>query len=332
MGTLSIWHNVFFHKDVGPDATHIMGLPGTGKSQLANRIVKYCLEKKNENFVLAGDINCEWANVAPFAKEVEIILPHNVDVEQVNIKYDHQTVTEYNDLNIMDYFNEDTKGKILVVYDEHLFGKLRTEKTKLWTLILQQLLYRKILRRPVAIGMLFHEGSVVFPRQPVGTHWEAVMDFASLMVGARKNWVRLLFVSQLEKHIINLIRDLCLWRIQRKGKISKMDNAKALASSTPFLALDEFNMSFGGIYRLQSKVEKLEEFNQKMQMIPDVSKFNEYFEYYSPKKGSSKQTPFDRDKVMTSLYRKGGFTYKELGELFLVSTNRACQIIKSSSD
>lgn len=263
---LKLNHYINFKKHIGVDGMIITGLPGTGKSQIANYILGLCLKERKENFIIPFDVQCEFLNVAPYAKKLIILMPEDIEFHFHNFDKSKVKRIDYEDLSIEKYLR-DQDSTLIAIYDNHYRGNQLFERTNLWVKIAQQLLDRTY-SLDNAIGILFHEAGIYFPQMPIDKHWKAVRDFSELFVDFRKRLLRGIFISQLDKEILNTIRGKCLWRIYRKGFVSKEGNPKPIYKSTPFLGLNQYHFLHGGLYTMDNEIGRMPEYNLNKRVIP----------------------------------------------------------------
>lgn len=261
------WIN--YNKNVGVEGLHMIGLPGTGKSNMSTGLAQKCLQKE-ELLVMPGDRFCEWRHFPfhpKFPTKIRILVPKDIDIHYHNFKpngWFHEV--DYSELNIFDYLDKD--HKLLVIYDQHL---PLSERAKLWTHYAEQLLNRDIFLE-TAIGLLFHEAGIYFPEFASGDQWRAIKKFSELFVEFRKGLVRTQLVSQLDTEIESTIRKKCMYACIRKTKLSRSGGwPKALVKKTPFTALNEYHWVFGGLYNRNNTITKFFEKKTIFKMIPRSS-------------------------------------------------------------
>jgi hypothetical protein len=320
---LKLDHYIYFKKHIGVDGLLITGLPGTGKSQIGNYISGLCLKERKENFVVPFDVQCEFLNLKPYAKETIMILPEDVEFHYHNcddIKYNTKKNVlrvNYDDLNIEKYLKR-KEQTLVAIYDNHYRGNQLFERTNLWVKIAQQLLDRTYLLDN-AVGLLFHEAGIYFPQVPIDKHWKSVKDFSELFVDFRKRLLRGIFISQRDKEINVNVRGKCMWHVYRKGYVSKEGNPKPIYKSTPFLALNQYHFMFGGLYTMDNVIGKLPEHNHNKRVIP----ITPMTEQQEPNNGTSM-----RDIYIKKLYNEIGWTQEYIADFVDLSQQHVSRIVK----
>lgn len=266
---ISILDWIDYRPNVGVEAAHIIGLPGTGKSNMASALAVYCM-KKGEHLVIPGDRFCEWRHYLNYRNtcRVKVIAPTKKMCELTPVPEDLLESSyfifkdSYQDLDVMSYLDND-KPTVLAIYDA-CFSII--DRSRLWVEILQQLLNRtKFLDK--AITVLFHEAGIYWPEMARGDHWKYVDDFANLFVDCRKGLVRPILVSQLENEIESTIRGKCMVRIHRKGFGSRKLPVP-LRKVIPYTALNEYHYQYGGLYVRRNLVEYFKEKKILYKIIP----------------------------------------------------------------
>jgi len=266
---ISIKKWINYNQNVGVDALHMIGLPGTGKSNMATGLMQKCLQK-GEMLVMPGDRFCEWKHypIHPkFPTKLTLVVPKDIEIfyhpKEEDFKV-HKEEADYEKLNVFDYLNEDRR--LLVIYDQHL----RLEhRTMLWVKVMDQLLNRTIhYMKP--IGLLFHEAGILFPEYSIGDQWRGIKRFSELFVESRKGLVRTLFVSQIETELESTIRKKCLYQVFRKCRIGRAHDPP-LRKAVPFTMLNEYNLCVGGLYTRNNNIAKFFEKKFIMKMIPPLS-------------------------------------------------------------
>jgi len=265
------WIN--YNPRVGVEMLTISGLPGWGKTNAANSLVLKCF-KKGELWIIPGDRFCEWRHFILYPSivdEIIVLIPSKEVVELnyhaqelIDYKKEHPFIeVNYDKLNVMDYFPDDGKTRLLVVYDAHY--KI-SGRAILWTKITNQLLNRNI-HIDKCIGILFNEAGVLFPQNAAGDHWKAVEQMAEAIVDSRKGLVRLIFISQLQTEIKDTIRKKAMFKMFRKGWAGRQEPIP-LQKATPFTARNRFHLSIGGLYVKNSKIDLFEEIIKVYKIIP----------------------------------------------------------------
>lgn len=269
MTNVSIKDWINFNPRVGTEAMHMIGYPGSGKSNMATGLMQKCLQK-GEYLVMPGDRFCEWRHFIyhpKFPTRMTAIVPKGLEIFYYPDKEKVQQLGEwievdYDELDIFDYITD--KRRLLVIYDQHLRLASRCE---LWVRILEQLVNR-IKFVETAVGLLFHEAGILFPQSATGKHWGHVNKFSELFVETRKGLVRTVLVSQIETEIESTIRGKCLYACIRKSYLSK-SWARLVRKVAPFTALNEFQLVIGrGLYQLDNTIDCFFEKKLILKMIP----------------------------------------------------------------
>ena len=263
-------HWLNYRKTVGVEGLHITGLPGTGKSNMASMLALFSLQK-GEHVILPGDRFCEWRHFLNYPKscDVQVIVPSK-DMceltylpEELKGRHYFKEVDTYTGLDIMSYLEGKEKPQVLAIYDACFMISARAA---LWVEILKQVINR-ITFLDKAIVMLFHEAGNYWPQMARTPHWDAVDDFAELIVDCRKGLVRPILISQLDNEVEHRIRAKCMVRIMRKGWGSDK-LPKPLKKAIPFTALDEYHIQYGGLYVRDNKVGLFKEKKIIYKIIP----------------------------------------------------------------
>ena len=258
-----------YRPTVGVEAAHIIGLPGTGKSNMASALAVYCM-KKGEHLLIPGDRFCEWRHYLNYRKtcRVKVIIPSKKMVELTTVPEDlleanyFIPLDDYKQLDVIKYLDDD-KPTVLAVYDA-CFSIV--DRSRLWVEILTQLSNRtKFLDN--AITVLFHEAGIYWPEMARGDHWKYVDDFSNLFVDCRKGLVRPILVSQLENEVESTIRGKCMVRIHRKG-VGSIRLPEPLRRVIPYTALNEYHYQYGGLYVRRNLVEYFKEKKILYKIIP----------------------------------------------------------------
>lgn len=259
-----------YNPNVGTEQLHMIGLPGTGKSNMSAGLFQKCLGKKNEFLVMPGDRFCEWRHFPfhpKFPTEIKILVPKDIDIYYHNFKKNGWFEDiDYENFDIMNHLNE--KNRLLVIYDQHL---PMAERTGLWAKIAVQLLNR-IEFIDVAIGLLFHEAGNYFTEYASGAHWKNIKSFSESFVEFRRGLIRTILVSQLDTEIESTLRKKCVYACIRKAKLSRSVGwPRPLVKRSPFTALNEYHWVFGGLYNRGNTINKFYEKKNIFKMIPQVS-------------------------------------------------------------
>lgn len=258
-----------YRENVGVEGLHITGLPGTGKSNMANLLVLYCL-LQGEHVVLPGDRFCEWRHFEDYRStcKLKVIIPSEkmcelkFHPEGLEDKYFFIPLDSYQDLNIETYL-KDSKPTVFAIYDA-CFSII--DRAKLWVNIAEQLINRFYLLNK-AITLLFHEAANYWPEMSRGDHWAAVDDFSQLFVDCRKGLVRPILISQLEAEVETRLRSKCMAKVLRKGWGSRK-LPTPLQKSIPFTAINEYQYQYGGLYVRYNNVSLFKEKKIIYKIIP----------------------------------------------------------------
>ena len=264
--TIKDW--IDYKPSVGVEMLTVTGLPGWGKTNVAMNLIYRCI-KKGELLVIPGDRFCEWRHFThskrKSIKNIKLIVPENTDIKYFGKglqKWKKKAIPiNYDELEVMDLLGDDTT--ILVIYDAHLpIG----DRAWLWVKVVDQLLnrYEHIDK---AIGILFNEAGVLFPESASGDHWKAVDKFAEIIVDTRKGLVRPIFISQLQSEVRSTIRKKAMFKLFRKGWAGRTE-PKPLRKHVPFLLRNEYDLSVGGLYVRENKVNVFQEIKEIYKMIP----------------------------------------------------------------
>ena len=270
---------VNFNPKVGTEGLHITGFPGSGKSNMANRIFLDCMKRQNMG-LLRGDRFAEWRHLVNYLNKYElriiVLMPENYeDYEMVNFP-DFNTLAQYGVIfqlvkypivNIMEFMNE---GTIVVVCDFMLDLK---DKGWLWVGIFEQLINR-VKNIDMPITYLDHEAGIMLPEIALSdtkksrSHWMAVNRMCELYVDFRKALIRPIFVSQLEHEIKHQIREKCIFRIHRQGIVSHR-NPENIQKRAPKLPLNHYIITIGReLYNPNCTVRKFKETTDIWKMVP----------------------------------------------------------------
>lgn len=268
---LSIKNWIKYRPNVGVEQAHMIGYPGTGKSNMSTGLFQKCLQL-GEGLVMPGDRFCEWRHYPyhpKFPTNLTVLIPKKPDLFYYP---DKETVqrrgrwfeVDYKDLDVFDFLDED--NRLLVIYDQHL---RLPSRSKLWANILGQLLNRDpTILREKAIGMLFHEAGVLFPQNAIGLQWRAVDKFSELFVETRKGLVRVMLISQIDTEIESTIRGKALYAIIRKSTLGK-SWPKLVRKVAPFTPLNGYQLVLGkGLYLLDNEIDAFFEKKSIFKIIP----------------------------------------------------------------
>ena len=272
MDDLGIKKWIHYNPNVGVEGLHMIGLPGTGKSNMATGLMMQCL-KKGETMIMPGDRFCEWRHFPyhPIFKknnwDITILVPEATEITYVNFEKNgwFQSL-EYDDLEVMNYLQG--SNRLLVIYDQHLRLQARAA---LWVEVLTQLLNRTE-HLEQAIGLLFHEAGIYFSEYSSGDQWRAIKNFSELFVECRKGLVRNLIVSQLDTEIESTVRKKCMFACIRKTKLARSIGwPKPLIKAAPFTPINGYHWTEGGLYNRSNTVKKFFEKKIIYKMIPHIS-------------------------------------------------------------
>lgn len=266
-----IKHWLHYRPNIGVDGLHIIGLPGSGKSNMANGLVLQCMEKKDERLVIPGDRFCEWRNIIHHpiwirnGFKYKVIIP---DKENLILYPDpfpiadkmFDIVEDYSTIDIKEYLDE---YHLLIIYDQHYYPDTRTA---LWSDILQQLVNRDYLLEQ-AIILLFHEAGNYFPETAIGQQWEDIRNYSNLFVETRKGLVRNMFLSQIKTELKYTLREKCAFKIFRQCWPGKREHP-AIISQAPFLPINEYIICRGGLFKLDNTIKKQFEEKNIFKIIP----------------------------------------------------------------
>ncbi|MHA2327369.1 MAG: hypothetical protein ACXACR_02510 [Candidatus Hodarchaeales archaeon] len=271
MTNLSIKNWIKYKPSVGVEQAHMIGYPGTGKSNMSAGLYQKCLQR-GEGLVMPGDRFCEWRHYPyhpQFPCKMTVIIPKGVelfyypDQEQVQ-QLGEWVEKDYNNLDVFEFLDDDYR--LLVIYDQHL---RLASRTALWANIITQLLNRdpSILKQK-AIGMLFHEAGILFPQNAIGQQWRAVDEFSERFVECRKGLVRIMLVSQIDTEIESTIRGKAMYGIIRKATLNK-SWPQLLRKVSPFTPINQYQLCLGkGLYLLDNNVEEFYEKKIIFKMVP----------------------------------------------------------------
>lgn len=269
MTNLSLKNWIHYKPSVGVESAHMIGYPGTGKSNMAAGVYQKCLQK-GEALVMPGDRFCEWRHYPyhpKFPTKFNVIVPKGLDIfyfpDKETIQHKGEWIErDYNNLDVFDYLDQD--NRLLVIYDQHL---RLPSRCALWVKVLTQLLNRQTFIND-AIGLLFHEAGILFPQNAIGDQWRAVDEFSERFVECRKGLVRVMLVSQIDTEIESTIRGKAMYGFVRKSTLNK-SWPKLVRSVAPFTPINEYQLVLGkGLYLLDNEIDMFYEKKLIMKMIP----------------------------------------------------------------
>lgn len=269
MTNISVKDWIKYKPSVGVESAHMIGYPGTGKSNMSSGLFQKCLQL-GEALVMPGDRFCEWRHYPyhpKFPCEFTVVTPKN---HELFYHPDEETVQQkgawfekdYSTLDVFDYIDEDRR--LLVIYDQHLS---LSKRSLLWANITEQLLNRQIMLDK-AIGMLFHEAGILFPQTAIGQQWRAVDKFSERFVECRKGLVRVMLVSQIDTEIESTIRGKAMYSFIRKAYLNK-NWPKLLRDVARYTPLNQYQVCLGkGLYLLDNVIDKFFEKKLIFKIIP----------------------------------------------------------------
>lgn len=327
MKGVSINDYVYSDPKDGIEGLCLFGVPKSGKSNMAHSIIYECLKYNEENLVLPGDMFCEFRNLILHKEcynEFILLVPENYDIFDHNIPaeiWDKRIPVDYAELDIEEHLKGKSKT-ILVIYDALFYKELLWRRVKLWNDIATQILFRTYsLDKPIIL--LFHEAGVFYPQISLKDHWRETYNFNQLNVDFRKGLVRLILISQLDKEILNTVRQKQYWVIYRKGNYSD-SVPRPIRKRMPFYAVDQYCVSYGGIYTPNNRTAKLPEEKDQWKMIPvgDPEKYCEEHKLIISKKNRHE---LDRSEMIERMEEKG-LKQKEIAYILKVSQQRVSQL------
>lgn len=269
MTNISVRDWINYKQSVGVESAHMIGYPGTGKSNMSAGLFQKCLQR-GEALVMPGDRFCEWKHYPShpkFPTEFNVIVPKTPDIFYYP---DKETITrkgewhdiDYNKLDVFNYLDED--NRLLVIYDQHL---RLASRCALWVNVLTQLLNRQVLVNK-AVGMLFHEAGILFPQNAIGNQWRAVDEFSERFVECRKGLVRIMLVSQIDTEIESTIRGKAMYAFIRKATLNK-SWPQLLRKVAPYTPINEYQLVLGkGLYLLDNEIGMFYENKKIIKMVP----------------------------------------------------------------
>jgi hypothetical protein len=267
---------VNYKANVGTEACHVIGLPGTGKSNIANLLFTHCMKQGNYGIV-HGDRFCEWRhflNYPKHIKEILILIPEELspqDTEIVRVPQDIQESFVRVNFQTLDFTSTLKPHRVVVVYDACYDI---ASQAWLWVKIFDQMVNRKLPYCDNPLTYLNHEAGVLFPEIALSetklalNQWLAVNTFCEQFVFFRKALIRPILVSQIESEMKHQIRLKCMWQVYRQGRAGRgsPDDIKMAATR---LRLDQFSVVVGGgLYSKWNKADKFREISTIWKMIP----------------------------------------------------------------
>lgn len=276
---------VNYNPKIGTEALHIIGIPGTGKSNIGFKVFHDCIAK-GECGLLRGDRFSEWRHYLNYKaiKNITILIPKDANIVCKDIPAEIEKTFQFVDfsqLQITDYLQP---HEIVVCYDNCYD---LASRAWFWIEMFEQCLERTedhLYNIPIA--HMDHEAGVIWPEIAQSdrgikkglNHWKAVARLCELFVEFRKALIRPIFLSQLEGEIKWQLRLKCMWQIYRQGRAS--DQApKPVKKSTVFQRIDQFIVVVGGgLYSRENTIPEFKEIETVWRMIPR----RPYLKYKSP--------------------------------------------------
>lgn len=277
---ISIVDLVEFDPAIGTESCHIFGVMGSGKSNFGFGVMLTALLDRDEFCIMPGDVACEWRHFPmhpTYDLSLTVIIPKDVKIfyypedDQIFKKMREEKREEkkvfveadYSNLNVFYYLTEEKP--LLVIYDQHLNI---SDRTMLWTHILETV-NRRNVEVPRAINFLMHEAGIVFSEYARSKHWNHIKDFSEMFVETRKMGVRIFFISQLETELEYTLRRKCNFKIIKKSFL-RSEYAKPVRAAAPFLKVNEYILSYSGMYRLDNTFKETIEHKTIWKMVPPL--------------------------------------------------------------
>lgn len=237
-----------YKPQIGVEACHIYGFPGSGKSNLGSLLLSNCLEQ-GDCGLMRGDLFAEWRHFqANYKYPVKLLIPGSIKASDLtcigfNLKeIDHEFV-DTQDFNVVDHLEPE---RLLVLYDA-CYGL--AGKGWFWAVVFEQLIQRdRLISTPVTY--LDHEAGILFPEialsesKDAQSHWRAVNAICEHFVFFRKALIRPILISQLETEINHRLRGKCLWNVIKQGAVSK-GHPESVRQAAPRQRVHEFISSIG---------------------------------------------------------------------------------------
>ena len=262
-----------WNENIGVMGLHIFGFPGSGKSNLANILISYCLEQ-GDMILTRGSMNCEWRHFSKILDyKIKILIPEELAGDK-GIKFHGFELKDHDheyfkpeEFKIMDHLE---RGEILVIYDAAFD---LASRGWFWAGIFQQLI-RRTEKCDAPVTYLDHEAGILFPEialsgsKDAQNHWKAVNKITELFVDFRKNLVRPILLSQLPSEINHRLRDKCLFTIIKQGVAGK-HYPEQVREEAPQQLVNQFISSIGkGPYIRWNTSEKFKEIKKMWKMVP----------------------------------------------------------------
>ena len=262
-----------YNPKIGVEGCHIIGFPGSGKSNLGNMILSWCLAETDDMGLMRGDLFAEWRHFTNYNYPIKILIPEKLvgKIKCVNFSLDNHDWESFDpsSWNIMDHM---IPHGILVLYDA---GFTLASKGWFWADVFEQLVQRSE-RIDQVITYLDHEAGVLFPEialsesKEADSHWKAVNRICELFVFFRKALIRPMFVSQMESEINHRLRGKCLFSIIKKGVAGKFQ-PEQVRMEAPKQRVDQFIVSIGKeLYTRWNEAKKFAETDKVWKMIPQL--------------------------------------------------------------
>jgi len=316
---------------IGTESCHIFGAMGSGKSNFGFGLMLTVLLDRNEFCIMPGDVACEWRHFPmhpTYTKPLSltVIVPKDVDIFYYPKEFKRMKESgnswfveaDYGSLDVFKYLSE--KKPLLVIYDQHLSI---SDRTMLWAHILETVNRRRV-KVLQSINFLFHEAGIIFSEYARDKHWQHIKDFSEMFVETRKMGVRIFFISQLETEMEYTLRRKCNYQIIKKSFLHTK-YAKPIRSSAPFLKVNEYILSYGGMYILDNIFKETIEYKTIWKMIPPLGSSKLEIVNKSRSHGESMKTLAEKrmdgelleiDQICYDLHEIHKIPYAELERMF----------------
>jgi len=251
----------------------IIGKMGSGKSTILNYFINLCLGN-NEAVLMAGDVFCEWKNLAITGKiKYDDGIGYYVDLHPVEVCYHKNDkkmlfVNRINRPNISYHMFEGPEdiitrlapGKVVIVYDDNF-----TERAQLsfWSQIASLLNRRK---PDFTVAFTHHEIGKLLPMHATSAGFEGVQNFSKELVHFRKADVRFIGCSQLLSEVFWRISQKMIYIIYKQGDRNDWIRDPVKKRMVMELAIDEMIVENAGSYSLHNS-PMFPELKTKMRMI-----------------------------------------------------------------